>query len=375
MEFVDFSHNYSLVAASFVIAMVAGFTGLTLTKNLSEKTFGQRKVAIAMAAIALGGGIWSMHFVAMLGLQMPILFYYDSAITLASALTAILIVGAALILLHFLDRTPLVLTAAGSLVAIGILTMHYIGMAGLQLCRATYTLPGVVLAVLSAFTLCIAAIWIAYGQRSNRNILLGTLCFGSAVVAVHFAAIAGTQFVRVPSFNELGPIISKEVLALGVILSSFVIFGAFLWMSITFLVPQPAVADAAPKDIGPDPVPAPAPLMPAPAAQMRIPCEKDGNTVFVEPDKVAFVRAEGHYTHVYTDKTRHFCVWPITEATKRLVPLGFLKVHRSYLANPSHIQNFERRKDSGLVRFNGADLPPVPVSRSNLKTVRDALGV
>ena len=46
-----------------------------------------------------------MHFVAMLGMQMPSLFYYDAAITLASALTAILIVGAALILLHFAKRS------------------------------------------------------------------------------------------------------------------------------------------------------------------------------------------------------------------------------------------------------------------------------
>jgi len=225
MEFLDVSHSAVLVAASLVIALVAGFTGLTLTKDLSQKTLGQRKIAIALAAIALGGGIWSMHFVAMLGLQMPILFYYDSAMTLASALIAILIVGAALILLHFTERTPLVVTSAGALVATGVLAMHYIGMAGLQLCRAVYTPLGVGLAVISAFVLCIAAFWIAYGERSDRNILLGTLCFGFAVVSVHFAAILGTRFVEVPTFDEFGPIMSNEVLALGVILTSFVIFG------------------------------------------------------------------------------------------------------------------------------------------------------
>ena len=381
MNYLDVSHNLGLIVASFVVALVAGFTGLTLTKDLSQKTIGQRKFAIALASVALGGGIWSMHFVAMLGLQMPIQFYYDSAVTLASALLAILIVGAALILLHFTERSPAIVTLAGGLVATGILAMHYLGMAGLQLCRAVYTVTGVGTAVISAFGLCILAFWVAYGARNNRNILLGTLCFGLAVFAVHFVAIAGTEFVELPSFNELGPVMSNEVLALGVIFSSFVIFGAFLWVGVTFLVPQanpqpnPQVAtpDPKPQPDTPDPVIQTA-ASPAPRS-MRIPCEKDGQTLFIDPFEVAFIRAEGHYTNVYTLNAQHFCAWSITEATKRLVPNGFLKVHRSYLLNPAHVLNFERLKDTGLCRFSTTELPPVPVSRSHLKAVRDALGV
>ncbi|MDA8587199.1 LytTR family transcriptional regulator DNA-binding domain-containing protein [Rhodobacteraceae bacterium] len=371
MIFLDVSQNPMLVAASLVIALVAGFAGLTLTKDMAQKSVGQRKVAIALASIALGGGIWSMHFVAMLGLQMPILFYYDSAMTLASALVAILIVSAALILLHFTERTPLIVTLAGGLVATGILAMHYIGMAGLQLCRAVYTPFGVILAIISAFALCIAAFWIAYGRRSNRNILLGTLCFGAAVVSVHFVAIAGTRFVEVPAFNEFGPVMSNEVLAIGVILTSFVIFGAFLWVATTYLVSQPApvVADMTP----PSAVASPALI--ATTMPLRIPCEKDGSMLYLDPVDVAIVRAEGHYTHVYTDGAQHFCIWPITEATKRLTDSGFLKVHRSYLINPRHLEAFERQKDKGICRFAGTDIPPVPVSRSNLKLVRDLLNV
>lgn len=370
MEFLDVSHNTALVIASVVVAILAGFTGLTLSKDISKQGLTRRKASVAMSAIALGGGIWSMHFVAMLGIQMPILFYYDSAITLASALLAILIVGAALSILHFIERTPVTLTAAGALVGVGILAMHYVGMAGLQLCRAVYTPFGITLAVVSAVGLCIVAFWIAYGQRTNRSILLGTLCFGLAVSAVHFVATAGTNFVAVPSFNEFGPVMSNEVLALGVILSSFVIFGAFLWMSVTFLVPTeddaaPVVQQTAEIEID---------QPKAVQVATRIPCEKDGSTHFIDPAQVAFVRAEGHYTHVYTQEAQHFCVWPITEATKRLVAMGFLKTHRSYLVNPAQVHNFERLKDNGVCRFAAPDLPPVPVSRSNLKSVREALG-
>lgn len=371
MEFLDVSHNAGLVVASVVVAMLAGFTGLTLSKDLSRQTMARRKASIAMASVALGGGIWSMHFVAMLGLQMPILFYYDAAITLASALLAILIVGAALIILHFVERTPRTLVLAGTMVGCGILAMHYLGMAGLQLCRAVYTPLGIFFAVVSAVGLCIAAFWIAYGQRTNRNILLGTLCFGTAVSSVHFIAIAGTRFVEVPSFNEFGPVMSNEVLALGVILSSFVIFGAFLWMSVTFFVPSSGAMGQAAKAPDLEPKETPNAL----SGATRIPCEQEGTTLFVDPAQVAFVRAEGHYTHVYVDGAQHFCLWPITEANKRLVPNGFLRTHRSYLINPAHVEHFERTKDNGVCRFSHPDLPPVPVSRSHLKAVRDALGL
>ncbi|MDA9152649.1 carbon monoxide dehydrogenase, partial [Planktomarina temperata] len=276
MEFLDVSHNTALVIASIVVAFIAGFTGLTLSKDLSKQSVLRRKASIAMSAVALGGGIWSMHFVAMLGMQMPILFYYDAAITLASALLAILIVGTALLLLHFRQRTPFTLSAAGALVGFGILAMHYVGMVGLQLCRAVYTPSGIIMAVVSAVLLCIAAFWIAYGQRTNRNILFGTLCFGAAVSAVHFAAMAGTNFVVVPTLNEFGPVMSNETLAMGVILSSFVIFGAFLWMGVTFLDP------VTPQAVEPSVVLASASKVPTLSAPvliaLRIPCERNGVT-------------------------------------------------------------------------------------------------
>lgn len=369
MQTLSFDHNLLLLAMSCVVAFVAGFTGLSLTRNLADKSVHQKAFSVALASVSLGGGIWSMHFVAMLGLQLPVLFYYDAAITLVSALTAILIVGAALILLHFVDRTPIVIVSAGALVGIGILVMHYIGMAGLELCRAIYTPTGVVMSSIVALALCILAFGVAYGRRTNRNILLGTACFAVAICAVHFLAMAGTSFVAVPTGQEFGPRMSNEVLALGVILSSFVIFGIFLWVSITYLVPPAAskpdaIADSATgtaEQIKDDPIDA------------KIPCERDGGRVFVSSADVMLVRADGRYTQIYTKDDRLFCVWPITEATKRLLPLGFLQTHRSYLVNPAQVTRFERSKDKGRCFFDAGDLPPVPVSRSKLKETRDAL--
>ena len=374
MQSLDFDHNLLLLSMSCLVAFVAGFTGLSLTRNLADKTVQQKAFSVALASVALGGGIWSMHFVAMLGLQLPVLFYYDAAITLMSALIAILIVGAALILLHFVERTTTVIVSAGALVGVGILVMHYIGMAGLELCRAVYTPTGVMVSSVVAVLLCILAFWAAYGQRTNRNILIGTLCFAVAVCSVHFLAMAGTNFVAEPVSSEFGPRMSNEVLAVGVILSSFVIFGAFLWVGITYLVPATATADVegfALDDFVPTPPERPKPM----PISLKIPCERDGGKVFVSPSDVVLLRADGRYTQIYTKDDRLFCVWPITEASKRLLPEGFLQTHRSYLVNPRAVKRFERTKDKGRCHFGGDDTPPVPVSRSKLKETQDALGV
>ena len=374
MEFLESDHNTFLVFMSCIVALVAGFTGLSLTRDLSKKPLFQRQVSIALASVALGGGIWSMHFVAMLGLQLPILFYYDAAITLMSALTAILIVGAALVMLHFLERTPPLISLAGGVVGVGILGMHYIGMAGLEMCRASYTLSGLLTSSVVAIGLCILAFWVAYGGRTNRNIVIGTVCFAFAVVSVHFLAMAGTNFVAEPNLTEFGPTMSNEVLALGVVFSSFVLFGTFLWVSVTYLVARPVgdvTSPPAPETPAPAPAPRPAPVTPA----LQIPCERDGAKVFISPEDVSLVRADGHYTQMYAGKDRLFCVWPITEATKRLRPAGFLQTHRSYLVNPSKVSRFERAKDKGLCIFESEELPSVPVSRSKLKTIQAALSV
>lgn len=370
MEFLTVSHSYLLIAMSCIVAMVASFTGLSLTRNLSPKPVFEKKASVALGSVALGGGIWAMHFVAMLGLKLPVSFYYDAAITLVSALSAILIVGAALILLHFAKRTPIVILGAGAIVGVGVLVMHYIGMAGLELCRAVYSPFGVALSSIAAIGLCMMAFWIAYGRRTRRNILLGTICFAVAVVAVHFIAIAGTNFMADSATTDFGPTISHEALAIGVIIFSFVIFGACLWVSVTYLIPS---------ELPPDSMPAAPPQPSSPVAQvateLQIPCDSEGRKVFVRAREVLFVRADGHYTQVYTDTERLFSVWPISEACKRLTQVGFIQTHRSYVVNPARVARFERDKDKGRCLFDGNAQPTAPVSRSKLKAIQDALDV
>ena len=359
---LDYSHNAWLVAASLAVALMAGFTGLYLTHGASSLDPQRRKFTVAVAAIILGGGIWSMHFVAMLGLQLPILFYYDALITLISALVAILMVGLALLLLHFRPRTMRTIVAAGVIVGLGIVVMHYVGMAGMELCRPVYTVWDVALATLASVVLSILAIWAAYDKRTQRNILLGTVCFGLAVFTMHFVATGLTDFIASENAGRAGPALNNQVLAMGVTVAVFMICGAFLLTGISFFAPEPAPADT--------PMPKPT------AFRAGVPYEREGQTFFAEPDKIAAIRAEGHYTVLYIGAEKLFCPWSITVAESRLKQDGFLRAHRSYLVNPSHVSSFERHKDNGTCYFGGVDaLTKVPVSRTRLTAIRDALGV
>jgi NO-binding membrane sensor protein with MHYT domain len=363
-----------MVAASFAVALFAGFSGLSPMRGASRLAPSPRKMLVAVAAVVLGGGIWSMHFVAMLGLQLPILFFYDGLTTLISALVAILMVGLALLMLHFGARNPAMIIAAGCVIGAGIVRMHYIGMPGMELCGPVFAPFGVGLALVAALSLSSLVVWVAYGARSRGNILLGTAGFAGAAVSVPFIAMAGTPFYAVEDAGTSGPALGNAALAMIVALSSFVISGASLLSGVPFFDPaHPATTPAAP---GPEAETEGAADTAAPGKPRPVPYERDGRTHFADPAAIAAIRAEGHCTVLYRDKDKLFCPWSISEAATRLGSRQFIRVHRSYLINPAYVSEFRRTKDTGICFFETIEsLPKVPVSRSRLADLRRAPGV
>ncbi|MHA1109313.1 MAG: MHYT domain-containing protein [Alphaproteobacteria bacterium] len=325
-----------------------------------------------MAAVALGGGIWSTHFVAMLALRLPVPVFYDALTTLVSALIAILLAGAALLLLHFGRRTARRVVGAGVLMGAGIVTMHYTGMAGLEGCATVFGTPGYVVSTLLAIALSIAALRLAYGRRTLRTLILGAGAYGGGIVAMHFSAMYWTGFIRLDALTLSAPVISNDYLALIVALATFLLCGAFLLTSATAGHPGPA-PEATPES-APAPVPTPVPADARRSA--RIPFERDGKTFFAAPAEILAARAEGHYTTLFRGDEELFCPWPISRLEEELDPVRFLRTHRSYIVNLDYVRGFERRKDQGVCLFEvGAALSEVPVSRTNLAQTRALLGI
>jgi NO-binding membrane sensor protein with MHYT domain len=297
---LDVSHNPLLVLASFAVALMAGFTGLSLTRGASGHPVQKRKLVVAMSAVALGGGIWSMHFVAMLGLQLPFPFYYDALVTLMSALIAILLAGLALLVLHFRPRSKRTIVLAGAILGVGIALMHFVGMLGMQVCRPVNGVADYLLSTTVAIVLASLAIGVAYDRRSNRNILFGTLCFGFAVATVHYFAIWQTGFVLWPDATPTtaGPALSNQVLAMGVTVAAFLICSAFLLTGVTFFEPPKKGTDvtgnasAKPEPEMPERAPS-GTFKEEPVAIAGVPFEKDGQTQFVARAEIYAIRAEG----------------------------------------------------------------------------------
>jgi NO-binding membrane sensor protein with MHYT domain len=351
-----------LVIAAVLVAVMASFTGLRLASGLSQLDYARRKGQIAMSAVALGGGIWSTHFVAMLALRLPVPVFYDALTTLISALIAILLTGGALLLLHFGQRTKRRVVGAGVLMGAGIVTMHYTGMAGIKGCGTVFGAPGYLVSTLLAIALSIAALRLAYGRRTLHTLILGASAYGGSIVAMHFSAMYWTGFVRLDALAPTAPVISNDYLALIVSLATFTLCGAFLLTTVTARLPKPTHAAGRAAEGTRRPA--------------RIPYERDGKTFFAAATEILAARADGHYTTLFRGDEELFCPWPISRLEDALGAAPFLRTHRSYIVNLDYVRGFERRKDQGVCLFGlGAAIREAPVSRTNLTQTRALLGL
>jgi len=390
-DMLTYTYDISLVGAAVCISLLAAFTGLTLTKGISAYGHAQRKAFVAMAAIALGGGIWSTHFVAMLAVRMPVEIAYDPLMTLASALIAILLVGMALLLMHFGNRNKRTIVIAGVLVGSGIVTMHYVGMIGIRGCLPFFENHGRVISTLVAFAMGIAAIAISYGRRSQGSILAGTAVFGLSVVFTHFSAMFWTGFALLSNDDVITSTLDNSELAMIVTFAAFVICGAFLLTASTFsFEPAKGIEQDRAQEVAGNVLPPPLPVPPAHTAKIAengtqhpvkrlksvsVPFEANHKIHFISYEEISAVPAEGHYTMLYARGEKLFCPWSITVSQANLPTSHFLRAHRSYLVNIKKISAFERRKDIGVCVLKDEAIECVPVSRSKMNDVRSALGI
>ncbi|KPA95750.1 diguanylate cyclase (GGDEF) domain-containing protein [Pseudomonas asplenii] len=194
------SYSSSLVLMSLCVAILASYTALDLAGRIA--TASGRAVYLWMAggALAMGVGIWSMHFVGMLAFRLPIELGYDGPITALSLLIAILSSGFALWLVSQ-PRLPLMQLAFGSLImGAGISAMHYTGMAAMRMQPGIDYDPTLFGAsLLIAVSASAAALWIAFHLRRNTPYIRlarsgAAVIMGVAIVGMHYTGMAAANF-------------------------------------------------------------------------------------------------------------------------------------------------------------------------------------
>src|SRR5260370_2383932 len=126
------TYNPHLVALSILVAAFASYTALDLGGRVAATRGVAPRVWLVAAAIAMGGGIWSMHFIAMIAFNIPIPMSYDIGLTTLSLVVAIFVTGAGFYFINRQSAPPLSLVFSGIFMGLGIAAMHYIGMAAMR---------------------------------------------------------------------------------------------------------------------------------------------------------------------------------------------------------------------------------------------------
>src|SRR5256885_2214741 len=121
-----------LVALSILVAVFASYTALDLGGHVAAARGLARRVWLGAAAITMGGGIWSMHFVAMLAFIMPTPMSYDIGLTTLSLVVAIFVTGGGFYVISRKSASLLRLVFSGIFMGLGIVPMHYPGMAAMR---------------------------------------------------------------------------------------------------------------------------------------------------------------------------------------------------------------------------------------------------
>ena len=124
------TYDSLLVGVSVLIAIFASYSALDLAGRVRASAGWARRTWLAASALAMGGGIWSMHFLAMLAFRIPGMeVAYDPGLTLLSLLVPIGVTGASFVVMSRFGVSWRSLVGAGLFMGLGIVFMHYTGMA------------------------------------------------------------------------------------------------------------------------------------------------------------------------------------------------------------------------------------------------------
>jgi NO-binding membrane sensor protein with MHYT domain len=161
------THSYWLILLSVIVATMASFVGLDLGGRLERfRHHGMRSLWLVAGALSIGMGIWTMHFIGMLGFHLPIAVSYDIWITLLSLVMAIAGCGASLALVSSGSMGAGKLFGGGTLIGVAIVSMHYTGMAAMKLVPPIRYDPWVViLSIFIAVAASVLALWSAFELR------------------------------------------------------------------------------------------------------------------------------------------------------------------------------------------------------------------
>ncbi|WPJ98778.1 EAL domain-containing protein [Pseudomonas putida] len=232
------SYSSSLVLISLCVAILASYTALDLTGRIATAKGRAACLWMGGGALAMGIGVWSMHFIGMLAFSLPIDLGYDLALTAFSLLIAVLSSGFALWLVSQPSLPALQLGFGALIMGAGIACMHYTGMAALRM------LPGIDYdptlfgaSLLIAVGASAAALWIAFRLRAHTPYIrqirgLAAVVMGVAIVGMHYTGMAAANFPEGSFCGALGGGLQGDSLVYLVLITTLAVLAVALLTSV-----------------------------------------------------------------------------------------------------------------------------------------------
>lgn len=197
-----------IVVLSIAIACCASYTAISMNHRMQQNSFFHKSFWLLLASLAMGLGIWSMHFIGMSAFMLPMEMKYDLFLTIVSIFPAVF---ASYLAFYFANRThktyyPSII--AGIIMGLGISSMHYIGMAAMvmdakYIYRPWIFMASIIIAIVVSY---VALFTFSKLQRYMGNQLIKMVTstlMGLAITSMHYTGMAAVVFyVEEPIVNH-----------------------------------------------------------------------------------------------------------------------------------------------------------------------------
>jgi len=238
------TYDVRLVALSVVIAICASYVALDLAGRVNAARNNARVAWLIGGAIAMGTGIWSMHYTGMLAYRLPVQVYYHIPTVILSLVAAIAASSVALFVVSRPTVSVMHLVVGSLLIATGISGMHYTGMAAMRLpAMHEWDTTLVAMSVAVALIVALAALVLTFlfREEGHDKVLKGVcaIIMGFAVPAMHYTGMAAVTFKTMPETPDLTNAMDISGIAnTAIVAVTFVVLGSVFVFSRWFAPAQ-----------------------------------------------------------------------------------------------------------------------------------------
>ncbi|HEX8592871.1 MAG TPA: EAL domain-containing protein [Pseudomonas sp.] len=236
------SHDLFLMTLAYGVACTACFATLNISERVMQvENHHSCQRWQLLGALCLAGGIWAMHFIAMLAFEAPMTMRYDLSITLISLLVALLagLIAIKAITQEALSLNGCLIRAVG--IGLGIVVMHYLGMSALRSAAVQYYEPksfalSILLAILSSVALIVLSRHLrqAVDAYARLHKWVVSMLLGAGLLCTHMTGMWSLR-LALPNPMALHSAMAENTLQLGLTIAviALLIIGGSIIASLT----------------------------------------------------------------------------------------------------------------------------------------------